>query len=458
MKGVMDSFLFYALAFIVALSVLVIVHECGHFLVARLAGVKILRFSLGFGPVLYSKRFGRDGTEWALSVVPLGGYVKMLGEDDDDVPPDELHRAFSQQSVWRRMAIAVAGPAANFLLAILLFWALFFHGTEEFRPFLGAPAAGTPAALAGFEEGELALKIDGEPVQTWQEMRWRVLRLAAERDSVEIVVINPQREINHRRLDLSLSKEGLEADFLRKLGLVFFRQKIPPIIDRLSPDGAAAHAGMLPGDEVVAINGENIPDSSEMIARISASPGVSMELVVLRGGKRLSFSVVPGAVDENGKTIGRIGVFIRAPDWKKKEIVTTVRYAFFPALGKAVYETYDKSLFTLKMIGKMLAGSVSWRNIGGPLTIADYAGQSARLGLDYYLNFLGMISISLGVFNLLPIPILDGGHLLYYVVELVRRRPLSERSLELGQKIGVALLMLLMACSFYNDINRLIHG
>ncbi|MDR1276345.1 MAG: RIP metalloprotease RseP [Candidatus Accumulibacter sp.] len=455
----MNNFLFYAFAFIVALSVLIIVHEYAHFLVARLAGVKILRFSLGFGRVLWSMRLGRDRTEWALSAIPLGGYVKMLGEYDDEVPANERDRAFCQQSVARRMAIAAAGPVANLLLAVVLFWVVFFIGSEELKPIFGAPPAGTPAAHAGFEEGELALKVNGKPVQTWQDLRWDVLRLVTELNSVEIEVINTRGEINFRRLDLSAVRaEGLDADSLQKLGFVFIRPKIPPIIDKLMPDGAAARAGMLPGDEILTIDGEEITSSFVMIERISASPARSMDFSLLRGETVLSFPVTPDAVEENGKSIGRIGVLIRPSESKRKEMMTTVRYDLLPALGKAVGETYDKSLFTLKMIGKMLTGAVSWRNIGGPLTIADYAGQSARLGLDYYLKFLGLISISLGVFNLLPIPILDGGHLLYYVLEIIKRKPLSDRSIEIGQRIGIALLLMLMVCSFYNDINRLIHG
>lgn len=455
----MSNFLYYLAAFALVLGILIIVHEFGHYLVARWAGVKVLRFSVGFGRAIWSKRFGRDGTEWAIGAFPLGGYVKMLDEREEAVAPEELHRAFNRQPVVRRMAIVAAGPLANFLLAILLYWGIFWHGTEELKPILGSPPAASAAAAAGFENGELVLKVAGEPVQTWQDMRWVLLRRAVDQDSIDFELVNAHHEIATRRLDVSSARQsGWEGDALDKLGISFFRPKIRPVLDKINPDSAAAAAGLLPGDEIIAIGDKAIVTWPDVVQTVRQSPGKLLEFDVLRDGLHQLIRITPIAVDERGREIGRIGAAVSDVGQSRADIMTTVRYGPLNSLGKAVWETWDKSVFSLVMIGKMITGEVSWRNLSGPVTIADYAGQSARLGIDYYLKFLALVSISLGVLNLLPIPILDGGHLLYYVVEIIKRGPLSERTMEIGQQIGLALLLMLMAFAFYNDINRLISG
>jgi len=455
-----SNFLYYLAAFALALGILIIVHEFGHYLVARRAGVKVLRFSVGFGRTLWSKRVGRDGTEWAIGAFPLGGYVKMLDEREGDVPPEDAHRAFNRQPVLWRMAIVVAGPLANFLLAILLYWAIFWHGSEELRPILGTPVAASAAAAAGIENGERVLKVAGEAVQTWQDMRWVLLRRAVSQDLIEIEVINPRSEIAIRRLDVSSAREaGWEGDALEKLGVSFFRPQISPILAKISADSAAAAAGLRSGDKIVAIGEQVIGTWPDVVQTVRQSAGKTLDFVVLRDGQHVSVKVTPVAVEERGRQIGRIGAAVsEIGQTSRSELMTVVRYGAIAALGKAVEETWDKSVFSLVMIGKMISGEVSWHNLSGPVTIADYAGQSARLGLDYYLKFLALVSISLGVLNLLPVPILDGGHLLYYVVEIIKRGPLSERTMEIGQQIGLALLLMLMAFAFYNDINRLISG
>ena len=455
----MSAFLYYLAAFAVVLGVLVIVHEYGHYIVARSLGVKVLRFSVGFGRIVWSRRCGRDRTEWAIALFPLGGYVKMLDEREGEVAPEELPRSFNRQPVWRRMAIVAAGPTANLLLAIVVYWGLFSYGSEELRPVLGTPVAASAAAAAGIESGERVLKVDGEAVQTWQDMRWRLLRAATDKNAVEFELINPQREIANRRLDVAAVKaHGWEGDALEKLGIVLYRPKIPPILGPLSAGSPAADAGLLPGDEVVLIDGQPIATWPEIVSTVRNSPGKRLEFVVLRGGERLAVAITPAIANDQGQTIGRIGAGVKDAGNSRSEQLITVRYGPFAALGKAIAETWDKSVFSLVMIGKMITGEVSWRNISGPVTIADYAGQSAKLGLTYYLKFMALVSISLAVLNLLPIPILDGGHLLYYVVEIVTRRPLSERTMEIGQHIGLGLLGALMAFAFYNDINRLISG
>jgi regulator of sigma E protease len=456
----MSNFFFYLAAFALVLGILVIVHELGHYLVARWAGVRVLRFSVGFGKVLWSKRCGPDATEWAIGAFPLGGYVKMLDEREGDVPPEEAHRAFNQQTVYWRMAIAAAGPLANFLLAIVLYWGIFWYGTEELKPILGTPPAASAAAAAGIENGERVLKVAGETVATWQDMHWLLLRRAVDQDAIDFEVINARNEIAIRHLNVSIARtSGWEGDSLDKLGIRFFRPKIRPLLGRIDVDSAAALAGLRSGDEILAIDEKTIETWPHVVQTVRQSPGKTLDFSILRDGQHLRFKVTPASVDERGHEIGRIGAMVsEAAQPPRNEMMTTVRYGILSALNRAVSETWDKSVFSLVMIGKMITGEVSWRNLSGPVTIADYAGQSARLGLDYYLKFLALVSISLGVLNLLPIPILDGGHLLYYLVEIIRRRPLSERTMEIGQQIGLALLIMLMAFSFYNDINRLISG
>ncbi len=455
----MMNFLYYLAAFALVLGVLIVVHEYGHYRVARWAGVKVLRFSVGFGRTLWSRRFGKDGTEWCIAMFPLGGYVKMLDESEGEVAPAERHRSFNRQSVWRRMAIVVAGPLANLLLAVLVYWGLFWHGMEEPKPILGTPAAASAAAAAGFENGERVLKVGDEAVLTWQEMRWVLLRRAVSEDLIDLEVINPRNEISLRRIDVSSARaDGWEGDALAKLGMRFYRPIIPPIVGKVLAGSPAESGGLRPGDEVAAIGGQAIAGWQEVVQTVRNAPGKTLEFEIRRGGERFLAKLRPDAVVEGDREIGRIGATVRESRSLRKELMATVRYDPVAALGKALEETWDKSKFSLVMIGKMITGEVSWRNISGPITIADYAGQSARLGVDYYLKFLALISISLAVLNLLPIPILDGGHLLYYVVEVIKRKPLSERSMEIGQQIGMALLIVLMACSFYNDINRLVSG
>lgn len=455
----MSDFFYYLAAFALVLGVLIVVHEYGHYLVARSVGVKVLRFSVGFGRALWSRKIGRDGTEWAIGVFPLGGYVKMLDEREGAVAPEELHRSFNRQSVWRRMAIVAAGPVANLILAVALYWGLFWHGMEELKPVFGTPVASSPAASAGFANGERALKVGGEFVQTWQDMQWVLLRKAVDQDSVEFEVVNPRQEIAIRRLDVTLARaDGWKGDALEKLGLRFFQSNSPPVVGEITPGSAAAATDLRPGDVIVAIDQKSIATGANVVGIVRDSAGKTLSFSVKRADQPLEISITPVAEEKNGQKFGRIGALIKEGGFERGELMTTVRYGPVSSLGKAVSETWDQSVFSLVMFGKMITGEVSWRNISGPVTIADYAGRSAKLGVDYYLKFMALVSISLAVLNLLPIPILDGGHLLYYLVEIVKRGPLSERSMEVGQQIGLALLLMLMAFAFYNDINRLISG
>ena len=455
----MSELPFYLGAFLVVLGVLIVVHEFGHYLAARYCGVRVLRFSVGFGRTLWQRRLGRDGTEWAVGIFPLGGYVKMLDEREGEVAPEELERAFNRQSVGKRSLIVAAGPAANFVLAIVLYWAVFMLGSEELRPILGTPPVASPAAVAGIVNGEQVRTVDGEPVVTWNDLRWMLLHKAAIQESAELEVINERREITLRRLPLAAAGEqGWEGDALERLGVRFFRPDMPPVVGKVMAGSPGELAGFRQGDEIVAIDGVAVGTWHEFVLLVREAAGRTLQVELLRGGRIVAVDVVPEAVSERGKQIGRIGVAVAESRDAGREVRTFVRYGFLEAGVKAVAETWDKSVFSLVMLGKMLTGEVSWRNLSGPVTIADYAGQSARLGIDYYLKFMALVSISLGVLNLLPIPVLDGGHLMYHMIEVVRRRPLSERAMEISQQVGLSILFVLMAFAFFNDMNRLFSG
>lgn len=455
----MSNFPFYLIAFVVVLGVLVIFHELGHYLAARYCKVKVLRFSVGFGPTIFQRNFGVDRTEWAVAAVPLGGFVKMLDEREGEVAENERHRAFNRQTLAKRSLIVVAGPLANFALAIILYWAIFMGGSEELLPVLGPPPDSSPAAMAGIKNGDQVRAVDGQAVATWDDFRWLLLQKATDQESVQLEIINQQQEISTRLLPLAAAAEqGWEGDALGRLGILFFRPNIPPLIGKVSPGGPAEQAGLRVGDMVLKINTVPLVTWFDFVREVRDSDGQTLHLEISRNGQITLIDVVPDVVSERGRQVGKVGVAVAETAESRRELRTFVSYGFFAAGAKAIGETWDKSVFTLTMMGKMLTGEVSWKNLSGPVTIADYAGQSARLGLDYYLKFMAMVSISLGVLNLLPIPVLDGGHLLYYAIEAVRRRPLSERAMELSQRFGMAILFTLMAFAFFNDINRLVSG
>lgn len=451
--------LWYLGAFLLALGILVVIHELGHYLAARTCGVKVLRFSVGFGRVLWSRRFGPDQTEWAVATFPLGGYVKMLDEREAPVADDETRRAFNRQTVGRRAFIVAAGPAANLLLAVFLYWVLFIYGVEELRPRLAAPPAATTAAAAGVIEGDLVRSVNGVVIQTWQELRWEVLRHALDREAIEIEVGDNLNSVRRYRIDAGgLDLHELEQDPLRPLGILLYRPKLPPIIGEIVPGSAADNGGLRTGDLIRAIDGVAISDWHQVVMATRQSPGKSLRINLQRAGGTVELSVTPAIVPEGALMVGRLGIRAQEMEAGQGERFLTVRYGPLDAGIKAIRQTWDTSLFSLRMLGRMLVGELSWKNLSGPVTIADYAGQSAKLGAMHYLRFLALISISLGVLNLLPIPVLDGGHLMYYLAEVIRGGPLSERVMEYGQQIGFFLLAALMAFAFYNDIHRLIAG
>ena len=449
----------YVGAFLVALAVLVVVHEMGHYLAARYCKVKVLRFAFGFGKVMWMRRYGRDGTEWAVSAFPLGGYVKMLDEREGEVAAADLPRAFNRQSIGKRAFIVAAGPAANFLLAIVLYWFLFMHGVTELKPRLGIPPAATPAAMAGMVEGGTVRAVNGTPVVTWQELRWEVMRRSLNKETLQLEVIGPQGDIGvYRFASDRFDVEELEHDPLRLLGLVLYRPPLPAMVGQVQSGSAAAEAGFQVGDRVLAVDGKAIALWAELASAARMAPERQLRITVERDGRQIDLLAIPRLTEESGQKLGRLGLMAAEGQGELFEMTVVVSYGPLESAGRALRQTWDTSILSLRMMGRMLTGEISWKNLSGPVTIADYAGQSARLGPSYYLRFLALISISLGVLNLLPVPVLDGGHLMYYLIEFLKGGPVSERALEIGQQIGFAMLALLMAFAFYNDINRLVSG
>lgn len=449
---------FHLGAFLVALGVLIIVHEFGHYWVAKRLGVKVLRYSIGFGRPLWSRRVGRDRMELVVAMLPLGGYVKMLDEHEGPVPSEERARAFNRQPLWKRAAIVVAGPLFNFLFAILAYWAVFATGVDGIKPVVGKILPDSIAAQAGFREGDEILALDGKPVWSWDQRRLYLFRKALDREPVEVLVRAPDGALHTRTLDLSdFPPSAVNAALIeRGIGLYPYLPEALPEIGALEASGAAARAGLEVGDRIVAVNGEPIRSWAQFVERVRASPGQRLRLSVERAGERLEVEVVPDRAEDNGRVYGLLGVRPRLGELPP-ELRVTVRLGPLAALAEGVANTWSMSVLTVEMLWRMLLLEVSTENLSGPITIAQYAGYSAKVGISSFVMFLAVISVSLGVLNLLPIPVLDGGHLLFYAIEAARGgRPLSPRALALGQQIGITLLAGLMILAFYNDIVRLL--
>ncbi|MDR2166085.1 MAG: RIP metalloprotease RseP [Zoogloeaceae bacterium] len=463
--NMIDALLFIV-AFLLLISVLIVIHELGHFCVARLCGVKVLRFSLGFGRILWRRRLGHDQTEWTLCALPLGGYVKMLDEREADadtpIPAAELPRAFNRQSVGRRAAIVAAGPFANFLLAILVYVLMFWSGTEALLPILGAPPVDTPAAAAGIRNGDRVMRVGETPVATWEDLHWQVLRAASRAASVTLEIGDDAGNVRSVALGTSsLSEEGWRRDPFLILGLRTYRPPFPPVVDKVMPGMPAQAAGIQNGDRILAVDGQPMTYFYQVQDIVMTTPeGRSRQLTILRDKTELRVALTPVSVLEDGQRIQRVGLQWAEPDAALRESLperwSTIRYGLGDAARKAIGQTWETSAFSLRMFGKILSGEVSWRNLSGPVAIAEYAGRTARIGLDAYLKFMALVSISLGILNLLPIPVLDGGHLLYYALEVIKGGPLPERVMIWGQNIGLTLLATLMAFALFNDLSRLI--
>ena len=453
-------------ALIVTLGILVTVHEFGHFWVARRCGVKVLRFSIGFGKAVKTW-VGKDGTEYVIAPIPLGGYVKMLGQEDtsmadlEAITDAERQQSFSGKPLRQRMAIVAAGPLANFLLAIVVFWGINVgYGLSGTAPVIATVSAGSPAWDAGLRAGDEITAIDGVPTTLWQQVTMQLLERLGESGTLQIQAI-PAGETAAREFRVALlnwQSDTAEPNPLGSLGLVQY--EIPAVIEGLVEGGAAARDGLVPGDRILEAVGQPVTGWVQWVQLVRASPDHPLEVLVQRGSDQVALTVVPDRVTaEDGSSMGSIGAFVQEFDLYASlppERIREVNYNVFTALIPAVQETWDKSVFVLDSMKKMLLGLISVKNISGPITIAQVAGDTATYGLEVYLGFLAVLSISLGVLNLLPIPVLDGGHLLYYTVEAVIRRPVPERIQAMGLQLGLLLISGVMVLAIYNYVSRLL--
>ncbi|MFC4260553.1 RIP metalloprotease RseP [Marinobacter lacisalsi] len=441
------------LALIVTLGILVTIHEYGHFWVARRCGVRVLRFSVGFGNPIFS-RYDRHGTEFAIAAIPLGGYVKMLDEREGPVPEEQRHEAFTSKPPGQRIAIAAAGPVANFMFAIAAYWLLSVVGFTTVAPITGDITEGSIADAMGLRSGMEIHQVDGRDVTSWRDINMRLLERAGEDSSISLTVSDGQgrRTLNAELGGWQLPDENPSP--LSQFGLTPLRPDVPAVIGEVVPGGQAQAGGLEAGDRVVAVDGEPIADWYELVERIQQSPGKTQQWLVERSGEQQTLDITPATRTVDGTEQGHVGAGVAQVDWPEN-MLRDVRYGPVAAIPNAFSETWSDTRLTLVAIKKMITGLLSPTNLSGPITIARVAEASVSSGFEDFVRFLAYLSVSLGILNLLPIPVLDGGHIVYYAIEAVRRRPLSEQVQALGLRIGMAMILTLMVFALYNDLMRL---
>ncbi|MCF6217881.1 MAG: RIP metalloprotease RseP [Gammaproteobacteria bacterium] len=444
-------------AFIVALGLLIVIHEFGHYWVARKVGVKVLRFSVGFGKPIWRYQRSEDDTEFVVSAIPLGGYVSMLDERVAEVPASQRGQAFNQQKIHHRVAIVAAGPLFNFMFAILAYWMMFVVGLPGLKPVVGDVAANSIAATVDIRVGDQIVAINGEPTATWGAASLGVLASNLDQQTLRMTLLDEWQQ--SREVELTLPEVGEEfgkQGGLQQLGLTPLRPQIEAVIGRVLDNSPAAAAGLMINDKLLAADGQPMEDWMSWVSYVRDRPGQMISLRVLRDGQEQWLTITPERVEENGVAVGKIGAGVSMlkrtiPD----ELLAVQKYGPLEAISASFEKTWDMSLMSLQVMGKMLTGQVSLSNLSGPITIAQYAGYSAQGGLPTFLAFLAVISLSLGVLNLLPIPMLDGGHLLYYLIEYVKGSPLSDESQAVGMRIGMFCILMLMSVALYNDLIRI---
>nr|WP_269438915.1 RIP metalloprotease RseP [Halomonas sp. IOP_6] len=444
------------LAVIVVLGLLVTFHEFGHFWVARRCGVKVLRFSVGFGKPLWST-VDRHGTEFAVAAIPLGGYVKMLDEREAPVPEEQLDQAFNRKNVWQRIAIVAAGPIANFLLAIVAYWALFVAGTTTVAPVVGDVAPNSPAAEAGLSHGAEITSIQGDAMRSWEEINLKLVSMIGFNGDLMLEAqpegANASRVYQLPVVDYMVRQDPPQP--MQSLGITPWRPNVPAVLGQVIDGQAASQSGLRAGDRILSLDGEPIDDWMQFVSIIRESAGQTLVVSYQRGDEQGSLSLTPGRNTlESGGEVGYIGAGAQQVTWPE-EFQREIRYGPVAAVGQALSRTGEMTLLTVDAIRKMLVGLISPSNLSGPITIAQISGDSARAGMEAFVGFLAYLSISLGVLNLLPIPVLDGGHLLYYFIEVVRGRPVSEQTQAVGLRIGLAMVGTLMLMALYFDLMRL---
>jgi regulator of sigma E protease len=450
----------YVLWFVVAVSLLVTVHEFGHYWVARKLGFKVLRFSVGFGKPLLKKVAGPDRTEYVLAAIPLGGYVKMLDEREGPVPTADLERSFTRRPPWQRIAVLLAGPAFNIVFAILVLWGmLWFSGVTQVKAVVGDVVADSLAARAGLRSGDQIVALDGNPVSDQRDVVFGLLDSMSANGKTELVVRGERGDRRVATLSVgdSESRRRLTEPSLlfKELGFEFWRPAVPPVMARVLPDGPAAKAGLQSGDEVISIDGVPIRDFRDIVARVSSRPGETLEFRVRRAGSgEVTSRVLVGSNEVDNRKVGMIQVQPPMDIKYPESMLNRLELSPVQALGRATAEAWDMTVLQARLFWRMLLGNVSLKNLSGPLSIAEFAGESAEAGVAPFLGFLVLISLSLGFLNLLPIPILDGGQIVYQLIEWAKGSPMSERAQAFGQQVGIALLILLMSVALFNDIAR----